>query len=257
MVTGATEASLLLMHWDGARLQWAVGREGRCLSAGEEVADGAEHAAEVIAQLKGKGLQADEVLWSRRHAPCALVPEPLDGVAAFALEHGFAPTLRSTRSNRFENGLTCWEALEDGVEQAVLKAWPMARVVSGTLAWLEAIHRREQGNADAAVYLDVSPARSFWSRWSGGELRGAMTSAERLPENLLYQVANALHRDHLDPADVRLHLSGEEAPAIRELFHRFFKEASDLKPFRTWEATELQLKHGRWAMLWNLESCAS
>lgn len=257
METGATEASLLLMHWDGARLQWAVGREGVCLSAGEEVADGAEHAAEVIAQLKGKGLQADEVLWSRRHAACALVPELVDGAAAFRLEHGYAPALRATRSARFENGLTCWEAQEEAVEQAVLKAWPMARAVSGTLAWLEAIQRREQGKADAAVYLDVSPARSAWSRWSGGALRGAMCSAERLPENLLYQIANALHRDQLDPAEVRLHLSGEDGPAVRDLFLRFFKEASDLEPFRTWEATELQLKPGRWAMLWNLEACAS
>ena len=257
METGATEASILLMHWDGARLQWAVGREGVCLSAGEEVADGAEHAVEVIAQLRGKGLQAEEVLWSRRHATCAFVPEPLDGAAAFALEHGFSPSLRATRSDRFENGFSCWEAQDEAVEQAVLKAWPMARVVSGNLGWLEAIHRREQGQTDAAIYLDISPARSYWSRWSAGTFRGAMATSDRLPENLLYQIANALHRDQVNPATVRVHLSGEEEPALRALFERFFKEVNEVEPFRKWEGSELQLKPGRWAVLWNLEACAS
>lgn len=258
MGTGAIEALVLLMHWDGARIQWAVGRGEVCLSAGEEVAVGPDDAERTIGELKAKGLAADEVVWSTRHPDFVLVPESLDGTAAFALEQGGAAEgLRSSRSDRFEDGLTCWELPVAAVEAAVVKAWPGVRIVSGALAWLESAGRRESGRKGAAVYLDASPARSCWSRWEGGKLQGAMASPELLPENVLYQIANALHRDHTDPASTRVYLSGEDVATYRALFGRFFEEVGELEPFVKWEAPGLDLKPARWAALWNLASCAS
>jgi hypothetical protein len=257
MGTGATEALTLLLHWDGARLQWAVGQRGGCVSVGEELAEGSEHAIEVISNLKGKGLLADEVLWSNRHAPFVLVPDVLDGAAAFALEHGVRVPLRSVRSDRFEDGLTCWEQKDELVEEAVFKAWPMARMVSGTLAGLELAQRREEGKQGTAVYLDASPGRTGWSRWRDGKLRAAMASGERQPENLLYQIANSLHRDHTDPATARLYLSGEDVERLQLLFERFIGEVAPLEPFVEWDGKALNLKPARWAALWNLAACAS
>ena len=88
-------------------------------------------------------------------------------------------------------------------------------------------------------------------------MRGAMASPELLPENVLYQIANALHRDHTDPASTRIYLSGEDVATYRSLFGRFFEEVSELQPFVGWEAEDLGLKPARWASLWNLMSCAS
>lgn len=258
MATGATEAPLLLMHWDGSRLQWAVTAGRACLSAGEEVADGASQLVSTLEGLRGKGLTADEVIWSVRHPRFSLVPDLVDGGAAFALEHGVpAGELRAHRSDRFGDPMACWEEVEAAVEVAVLMLWPGARMVSGALAWLESVARREELERGAAVYLDVSPARSAWSRWADGALRGAMATAELHPENLLYQIANALHRDGADAASTRCYLSGDVPEGLEELLGRFFKEVAALEPFRSFASEELQLKPGRWAALWNLVGCAS
>ena len=256
MATGATEAPLLLMHWDGSRLQWAVTEGEMCLGAGEEVADGTAQVVATLEALRGKGLTAEEVVWSERYARFSLVPDLVDGEVAFALEHGSAVgALKAFRSERFGDPMACWEEREEAVEEAVLRAWPGARVVSGTLAWLESVARREA--TGLAVYVDASPGRLMWSRWADGALRGARATADLHPENVLYQIANALHRDGADPADCRLVLSGDVPAGFAELFERFFLEVSELEPFRSFASEELALKPGRWAALWNLAGCAS
>lgn len=246
------------MHWDGSRLQWAVGQNGVCLSAGEEIAEGSEHAVSAISELRRKGLSGDEVIWSNRHAHSAVVPEALNGEAAFALEHGVtgAP-LRHDLTDRLGDAVVCWELRHPEVEQAVLKAWPGVRLVNGTLAQLESVKRREQGVQDDAVYLDVSSCRSFWTHWKAGKLMACMATDEVLPENVLYQIANSLHRDGSDASHARLYFSGEDEGAFTELFGRFFKVVSPLKPFHAWDVSELNLKPARWCALWNLIGCAS
>jgi len=258
MAIGATEALQLIMHWDGARLQWAVGQNGVCLSAGEEMAEGSEHAVAAIAELRRKGLNGDEVVWSNRHAHAVLVPETLNGETAFALEHGVtgAP-LRHDLTDRLGDALACWELRHPAVEQAVMKAWPGVRLVNGTLVYLEALKRREQGVQDHAVYLDVSPCRSFWTHWNAGQLMACMATDEVLPENVLYQIANSLHRDGTAASEARLYFSGETEGVFLELLGRFFKEVSPMKPFYSWDVSELDLKSARWCALWNLIGCAS
>lgn len=244
------------MHWDGSRLQWAVTAGFACLSAGEEVALGSAQVVATLEGLRGKGLTASEVVWSERNSRFSLVPDLVDGAAAFALEHGAVPgALKPFRSERFGDPMACWEERDEAVEEAVLRAWPGARVVSGTLTWLEAVARRE--SSGLAVYVEASPGRLMWSRWVDGALRGARATSDVHPENVLYQIANALHRDGADPAACRLFLSGDVPAGFAELFERFFLEVKALDPFRTFESEELALKPGRWAALWNLAGCAS
>ena len=83
-----------------------------------------------------------------------------------------------------------------------------------------------------------------------------MASGERIGENMLYQIANALHRDGTDPSETELVVSGEDLAQTLELFGRFFKSVSELDPFRPWGNEEMKLKEARWASLWNLALCA-
>lgn len=270
METGATEAGMtglaghLLLQWDGVRLQWLVGTGRVVHNFGESPAKDPKELEFVCRELHGKGLTADQVVWSQRFPSFSLWPAVLvgeDAEAAFRLEHngqdagGVKKFLTSSLGEEMfviEPGLT-------GVEALFVSVWPQARRVSSIIAFLEAAIRQDAALGASSICIDVGQRRALMLQTKGKSLKLAQIMPFTDPEGLLYHVVNALHRNGLEPATCGavVRWSGEiQKDGTRwKLFSRFFPEMEILSGFRAMDWGEHDVRRERWTSLTNLTAC--
>ena len=261
MGTGGTDPLNWVWHWDGMRLQWCVRSGAVVHKVGEEPAAGVAQLKEVLQGLKSKGMTGESVTWAMRHADFALAPGWMNATEAesvFRLQMGASPA--GVQVHRAEGGGQDWaliEARDAELEAFVCGLWPQAVRKSGAFACLEGWGRvaRMAGRGGVKVFWDLAPDRALGSIWKGGELRWALAVGPQLPDDLLYLMVNALHRQELPVEGAEVLWSGEVAvdDAIWEGVGRFFAPMSLLLPdLQVHRMEEPDLRLHRWWGLLNL-----
>lgn len=273
MATGATDsesspiglAGFLLLQWDGLRLQWLIGTDRVVHNLGESPAKDVKELEFVCREFKGKGLDADQVIWAHRCPPFSFWPAVLVGeraADAFHMEHkGWvqeSTEIFNASVMGEEHSLV--EPHYASVTEVIQAVWPQARRVSAVQSWVEAAHRQDGALGANSIYLDVGHQRTLMVRTSGKTLVQAQIIPHADAESILYHVVNALHREGLEPATAKfvVRWSGEVAKNGTRwaLFSRFFPQMEMHPGFRSIQWGEHDVRRERWVSLTNLTACA-
>ena len=232
MVTGETDPTAfegtLLIGWDGERVHW-IAEDGNGIGG-----HGVDSEIGTLAELSLRFASAAAVKLSLLRPVCSLIPAAVaDGIESQVLDLHHGPrdpalTSRTFLSDRLGEGLALIESGHFGSDDLFLKAFPLGRWTSSTLAAIEfGMNEVRSGDWAHTVHVDVAHGRALMMRFDAEALRWCSVTHDVAGDGILYHVVNSFHREGLDAtgAQCRVVFAGgitEDSAVVRQ-FKRFFE----------------------------------